>query len=189
MNKRKNTEYDIQESILGMRLSDRILFDRRTICMFSMICSETAEMLIKDLLALDKVKKAPIYLHINSPGGELSQGLAIIDTMRGLRSPITTIITGEACSMATFVALYGKHRLMTSNSFWMGHEMQHDVSDYYTKTKYRFEYQEGLWIKLRDVYRNRTKLTPEDINVIEKGELWLDANQCLKKGIVDKVLG
>ena len=118
----------------------------------------------------------------------MEQGFAIIDIMRGLRSKIQTVICGECCSMATFVALAGNIRLMTSNAHWMGHEMSRYSMDYYSKEKYRFEYEERIWLGLRKVYMEKTKLTKDDMYKIDHHELWLDAKQCLEKGIVDKVL-
>jgi ATP-dependent protease ClpP protease subunit len=91
--------------------------------------------------------------------------------------------------MATFVALAGKKRLITSNGYWMGHEMSRWAADYYSKEKYRFEYEEKAWLKLRQIYMTQTKLTKKDMYKVDHHELWLDAKQCLEKGIVDEVLG
>ncbi len=90
--------------------------------------------------------------------------------------------------MATFIALCGTKRYMTKNAYWMGHEMRATVSDYYSKMKYRFAYEEESWLRLAKMYESKTKLTKKDIETIKYGELWLDAKQCLKKGIVDKII-
>mgnify|MGYP001207924912 CR=1 FL=1 len=144
---------------------------------------------MEELLALDTLEKKLITMYIDSPGGYMEQGFAIIDVMRGLRSKLQTIICGEACSMATFIALHGKIRLMTGHAHWMGHEMSRESCDYYSKEKYRFAYEERVWLQLRQMYVEKTKLTEKDMYIIDHGELWLNAKQCLDKGIVDKVLG
>jgi len=167
----------------------RILFDRRIIMLTGEIDEDSSRDIIESLMALDCLKKAPIMMRINSIGGHIDQGLAIIDTINMLRSPVHTAICGEACSMATLVALYGKKRLMTQNSAWMGHEMSRWGYDYYSKEKYRFKHEEEVWLEMRKMYEAKTKLTKKDMKLIDHGELWLTAQQCLEKGIIDRIGG
>jgi ATP-dependent Clp protease protease subunit len=179
--------------IMERRASDsiqkKILFDRRIIMLTDPIDSESSRDLCENLMALDCLKKAPILLKINCPGGAMEHGIAILDTMDSLRSPIHTVVCGEASSMATFIAMNGRKRLMTRNSHMMFHEMHRESSDYYSKEKYRFKYEERLWLGLRQLYITKTKFTKEDIAIIDAGELWLDAQECLKKGIIDAISG
>jgi len=167
---------------------DISLYKKRNIFLFESIDAESATDLIKEMLALDAEEKSLIRMFIHSPGGYMSDGFAILDTMDGLRSPVHTIIVGECCSMATFIALNGTKRFITKNSYWMGHEMHQWLQDYYTKLKDRFHYEEDVWAKLMKMYRENTKLTKEDMEKIRNGELWLNAEQCVQKGIVDKIL-
>jgi len=183
---RKLAASDIMEDMSPNR---RILFKNRIILLNDEITSEVSRDIISDLIAMDQLSKSDIKIHINCPGGDITQGLAIVDTLRGCRSAVNTIICGECASMATFIALQGKKRYMTSNSFWMGHEMAHGHYDYYSKKKWRDKYEVQLWKSLRSVYTQKTKLTKKDMEIVDHGELWLGAEQCLEKGIIDKILG
>jgi len=170
-------------------LRRKVLFERRIVLLTDPVDDISARDLMEELLALDTLEKKLITMYIDSPGGYMEQGFAIMDVMIGLRSKIQTIICGECCSMATFIALTGKKKLMTANAHWMGHEMSRSSEDYYSKEKYRFEYEEKVWLQLRKFYMDKTKLTKDDMYKIDHHELWLDANQCLQKGIIDEILG
>lgn len=166
----------------------KILFETRNVFLNGEIDEELSKKIMEELLAMDLKEKNWITLYINSPGGDFTSGLAIIDTIEGLRSPLRTVIIGEACSLATVVALFGKKRYITKNSYWMGHEMWHIIGDYYSKTKHRFKQHRKVWDDIKDMYKKRTRLTKKDIELIENGELWLNAQECKKKGVVHDVL-
>ena len=112
-----------------------ILFRSRTITLFEEIDRESASDIIRQMIAMDQVSKksASFTLMINSPGGELSAMMAIIDKMGRVRSKIDTVIVGEVCSAATLIALHGNNRMMTENAAWMGHEMSQFLVDYHSK--------------------------------------------------------
>jgi ATP-dependent protease ClpP protease subunit len=140
-------------------------------------------------MALDCIKKGPILMKINCPGGSIEDGLSIIDTMNELRSNVHTEVCGTAASMATAIALAGDKRLITANSHMMFHEMARYCADYYSKEKHRFKFEEKLWLSMRQFYIRKTKFTSADMSLIDTGELWLSAKECLAKGIVDDVVG
>lgn len=64
----------------------------------------------------------PIYIYINSPGGEIDDGFAIVDCIRNCKSTVYTIAQGEACSMGAMVLLAGDYRYASSHSTIMFHE-------------------------------------------------------------------
>jgi len=169
-------------------LIDLKLFKQREVFLFEPIDADTVSHISRELIALDSEKKKIIRLFIYSPGGFVEAGLALVDLMQGLRSPIHTIIIGEACSMAGYISIHGTKRFITKNASWMGHEMHADYDDYHTKNQDRMTYDTGLWDKILKVYKEKTHLTDQDIDKLKRGELWLDAEACLRKGIVDKIL-
>ena len=121
-----------------------IVFKKRQLFLFDEIESCLAEEIVEKLWALDHQNHNPITLFINSPGGSVSDGFAIIDTMLGIASPVITVITGEACSMAGLISVAGNKRFITENSYWMGHSMTGGSYDYIAKASARMEYLKTL---------------------------------------------
>lgn len=167
---------------------DQVLLHSRTILLFSPINDEKAEEIVSKLLSLDHLNSNPIYLVINSPGGSLSSGFSIIDTMKGIKAPVVTIINGEACSMAGVISIVGDKRLITKHSIWMAHDVSSGVSDYVSKMIDRIEFVSEYQKKLMSVLRDNTKLTEKDIERAKNGELWFFSEECLKKKIVDSII-
>ena len=140
------------------------------------------------LIALDEIKVAPIALYINSPGGYLTDGFAIIDAMRGIRSPITTFVTGGASSMAGLISVAGDRRVMSHTATWMAHDVHSYVEDYATKMIDRVEFLKEQQKKIFDFLSKHTKLSKADLEKARNGELWLNAKDALKKGVIDSIV-
>ena len=166
---------------------DQILLTHRQLFLFGVVDEKLSSSIIKRLIALDRIShKKSINLYINSVGGDVGCGYAIIDTMNGIKAPITTIITGEACSMAGLISIAGDRRAMTVNSYWMGHDLSGGIGgDYTTKVLDRAEYLKRYQKQLEEFIKEHTNLTDKEIVKGRHGELWLDAYECLKKGIID----
>lgn len=168
---------------------DQILLNERTVLLFGEIDERMAYRTVEKLMALDKVSNDPILLLINSPGGSCSDGFAIIDAIKGIRSNVVTLVTGEACSMAGFISVAGDRRIISSTAIWMAHNMRAGIIDYVEKMKDRVKFYSWYEDKANDFLKKHTKLSHQDIQKAINGELWLDAKEALKKGVVDKVIG
>ena len=82
-----------------------------------------ANHLVAQLLLLESQNdKAPIIMYVNSPGGSVTHGMSIYDTMQYITSPIHTVVIGQAASMASLLACSGEHRSITTNSRHMIHQ-------------------------------------------------------------------
>ncbi len=168
---------------------EQILLRSRNLYLFEAIREENSKELIKSMMALDRINTKPIKLWINSPGGSVDCGFAIIDTMANISSPVITIISGEACSMAGFISVAGANRFITKNSTWMGHDMSGGIwGDYTTKVLDRAGFLKKTQKHLQEFLTEHTTLSKADLRKATHGELWLDPYECLKKGIVDGVL-
>lgn len=178
-NKRKKLEIKID---IG-----QTLLSNRQIFLTGHIDEKNSSEIIKQLMILDRVDNKPITLYINSGGGQCSAGFSIIDTISGLRSPIITVIIGCACSMAALIAVAGTIRFITENSYWMAHDGSVGFGG---KMKESIDYSlhvQDLQNKIFTFLRKKTKLTEQDISTAMTGHLWLDASQCLKKNVVDRI--
>lgn len=169
---------------------EKELLNNRNIYIFDTINDTLATKVIQQLMYLDSVNsKKEITIWINSGGGYVTDGLAIIDTMKQIKSPITTIIKGHACSMAAEISINGNTRKMTRHSVWMSHDMAGGIwGDYTTKVMDRAKHLKHVQETLLNNLKVNTKLTKNDLKKAQHGELWLTPEQCIKKGIVNEVI-
>ena len=167
---------------------DKILFDKRQIFLYDVIDEESSVKIIKELYALNSINQNPIMMYLNTPGGSCSDGLAIIDAMRTIESPVVTIVTNEVCSMGGHISVAGNKRICYPNSVWMAHDMSDCMEDYSGKIKYREEFLEKYYKLVENNLRKYTTLTEEELTKARNGELWLFADEMVTKGIVDEIL-
>jgi len=168
---------------------DQNIFKHRRLFLVGEVEEDNIAILIKQLLVLDGINKKPIYLYINTPGGGVSDGFALIDTITHIKSPVYTVIIGEACSMGGIISIVGKRRFITQHAFWMAHDMAGGIwGDYSGKVEYRAPQIQRIWEMLAEHLKKYTKLTDKDIQTARNGELWLSPEECIKKGVVDKIL-
>ena len=168
--------------------ADDQMIRNRELFLYGKVDNKSILTLIKDIKFLDKKNHKPITLWINSGGGSCSDGLALINVMRMVKSPLITIVNFQACSMGSQISIAGDVRKIVDNGFLMFHDMYSGTVDYSGKIKYRAIWLEKLWEALVATCTMHTKLTDEDLLIARNGELWLDAKESLKKGCVDEII-
>ena len=137
-----------------------------------------------------KEKADPIKLIINSSGGEIYSGLALIDVINTSLTPIHTICHGAAMSMGLVIFAAGHHRTASPNATFMYHEAMYGLEG---KTAYhKQEMKEANRIdKLCDDYLiSRTKLTQKIMDNVKntQAEWYFDAKTALKYNVVNEIL-
>lgn len=167
---------------------DQLLYNSRQVFLNGVINEISARDINRELRALAEINSKPIIMYINSRGGNIHEGLAIIDTMRTVRAPVVTVVTGIAASMAGIISITGIERLITKNGVWMAHNAVGGSYDYLEKVYDRVEYVKQMEKQIFQIFRNRTKLTERELTKSRHGELWLLSDDCKKKGIVDIIL-
>ena len=182
IDKEQNGErsYDIYSRLL----KDRIIF------LSGEINDELANVIVSELLYLDSINHNDISLYINSPGGSITSGMAIMDTMNYIKSDVSTICIGLAASMASFLLSCGKKgkRYILPNAEVMIHQPLGGVNGQATEIKIVAERILKLKDKLNKLLANNTN---QDINKIQldtERDYYMDANETLEYGIVDKIL-
>ena len=180
--KTKNGErvYDIYSRLL----KDRIIF------ISGEIDDDLANAVIGELLFLDSKSNDDISLYINSPGGSITAGMAIYDTMNFIKSDVSTICVGMAASMASVLLASGAKdkRYILPNGEVMIHQPLGGVNGQATEIKIVADRIIYLRNKLNLILADKTK---NDIKKIEKDterDYYLTANESLKYGLVDKIL-
>ncbi len=164
-------------------LKDRIVF------LSGVVGEEMAGHLVAQLLLLESQNdKAPIIMYINSPGGSVTHGMSIYDTMQYITSPIHTVVIGQAASMASLLACSGAHRSITTNSRHMIHQPLGGASG--QATDVLIHANELLRWKevLTGIYEKHTPQTLETLQQDMERDNYMTAKQALAYGLVDEIV-
>jgi ATP-dependent Clp protease protease subunit len=146
--------------------------------------------IISELLYLDSLNHNDIYLYINSPGGSVTSGLAIYDTMNYVKSDISTIAIGSCASMAAILLAAGTNgkRLSLPNSEIMIHQVLGGMEGKASEIKIQAERILELRKKLNKILSNLTKKSISKINKDTEKDYYLNPQNALKYGIIDKII-
>ena len=137
-----------------------------------------------------KAQAEPIKLIINSPGGEVYSGLALIDVIDNSQTPIYTICHGTAMSMGLIVYAAGHHRTASRYSTFMYHESHYEMNGKVATHKQEIKEADRTEKICDDYLISKTKLTPAILKKVKnKQEEWyFDVNTAKKYGLVDEIL-
>lgn len=172
--------------------SDINLLDNRIIRLTKAVDTETSEKIVEQLLKLDAVKsKKDIIFYINSPGGSVSDGMAIYDAMQIVKSDVKTICLGRCSSMAAILLSGGTKgkRYITSNSEVMIHEVSTFNYGKIGDAKISFEHSNALNERIIKILATNTGKDIDQIRQdIQQKDKWFNAEEALEYGLIDKIL-
>ncbi|MGN1341789.1 MAG: ATP-dependent Clp endopeptidase proteolytic subunit ClpP [Bacilli bacterium] len=182
----------IEKNETGERAYDiysRLLKDR-IIILNGEITDNTANIIVAQLLYLDSLNNNDISLYINSPGGSITAGMAIYDTMNFIKSDVSTICVGMSASMAAFILAVGKKgkRYILPNAEVMIHQPLGGVQGQATEIKIAAERILKLKKKLNKILSLMTGKDLETINNDTERDYFMNSEEALNYGIVDKIL-
>ena len=170
--------------IYSRLLKDRIVF------LGGEIDDDVANLVVAQLLFLEMENPdADISLYINSPGGSVTAGMAIFDTMRYIKPNVRTVCVGMAASMGAFLLMAGEKgkRLALPNSEVMIHQPLGGASGQATDVQIRAE-----WLLKTKQKMNRliAEMTGQPLSKVEKDverDYFMGAEEALKYGIIDEI--
>ena len=148
----------------------------------------TANILLMEQKALGLESPIPIYLHISSYGGVIFDGLSAMDEVKNSPVPVYTVIDGCCASAATFMSVAGKKRFINRHSFILIHQI---ISAFWGTNQEFEDHVKNMrkFMKImKGVYREHTKISMKKLDEILKHDLWFDANEALKLGLVDEII-
>ena len=182
----------IEKSSNGERAYDiysRLLKDR-IIILSGEITDASANIVVGELLYLDSLNHDDISLYINSPGGSITAGMAIFDTMNFIKSDVSTICVGMAASMGAFLLSSGTKgkRCCLPNSEVMIHQPLGGAEGQATEIKIVAERILKLKDKLNKILAKNTGQKLEKVEQDTERDHFLSAQEALDYGIVDKIL-
>ena len=166
------------------------LLKNRIILLAGEINDNCANVIIAQLLYLDSLSHDDISLYINSPGGSVSAGFAIYDTMNFIKSDVATIGMGLAASMGAFLLSSGAKgkRSVLKNCEVMIHQPLGGAEGQATEIKIAAEHILKTKQKLNFILSKNTGKSLKSIERDTERDYYLDAEEAVHYGLVDKVL-
>ena len=180
----KNSDGERVYDIYSRLLKDRIII------LSGEIDDNLANSVVAQLLYLDSLNHDPINLYINSPGGSITAGMAIYDTMNYIKSKVSTICIGMAASMAAFLLSSGEKnmRYILPNGEVMIHQPLGGAQGQATEIKIAAERILKLKKKLNEILSKNTGQRLDKIQNDTERDYFLSANEALEYGLIDKIL-
>lgn len=183
----------IEQTSRGERAYDIFsrLLKERIICINGPVADDTASVVVAQLLFLESENpQKPINMYINSPGGVVTAGLAIYDTMQYIKSPVTTLCIGQAASMGSLLLAAGAHgeRRALPNARVMIHQpsggASGQASDIAIHAKEILKTRE----RLNGLYAKHTGQKIEKIEQFMDRDTFMSPEEAKEFGLIDEVI-
>lgn len=157
------------------------------------ITSESADAIKKQIMYLVcKSADKPIYIHINSLGGDINAGLVLYDVIQDYADRIYLVCTGKACSMAAVLLACGKtgHRFMLQNSETMIHEplISNQISGNCSSIKATSIRLVDIKEKMNKILANHTGKSLQEIDEATDFDNYMNAQEAVKFGLADRII-
>lgn len=174
----KEYAYDLYSRLL----KDRIIF------LSGEINDSLANIIVSELLYLDNLNNEDIYLYINSPGGSITSGMSIYDTINFINSKVITIGLGMCASMAAFLLSSGNVRYALPNTEIMIHQPIGGAQGQATDIQIAAERIIKLKEKLNNILAQNTKQDLKTITADTERDNFLSAEEALNYGLIDQII-
>ncbi len=174
----KETVYDIYS----------LLLNHRIVFLTGEIDDNVASLITGQLLYLDSLNSSDISLYINSPGGSVSAGLSIYDTMKYIKSNVITIGLGMCASMGAFLLSSGDKRYALPNCEVMIHEPLGGGSGQATDIKILSDHILKVKNKVNQILAKNTGKKITQIEKDTRKDNYMSAEEALKYGLIDKII-
>lgn len=138
--------------------------------------------------ALGELGPQSVTVRINSPGGDVFDGMAIFNALRSHKGRVTTRIEGLAASMASIIALAGKEVQAYANTMFMIHNPRVVVAGDHDDLREVADIVEKMRNNMVDVYAQASGVGKKELRDLMKAETWFTAKEAKEKGFIDTVL-
>ena len=188
----KEEKQDAMGSFMTKKM-EKLFFEKRAVYLWGVVDDKSAKEVVSKLLLLDADKPgAEIKLYINSPGGVVTSGMVMYDTIKMIQSPVSTICMGLAASMGSILLSAGAkgHRYIYPHGEVMIH--QPSLGGYYQATSADIEIQANQILKTKQlgakILAENCNKTVEQILADFDRDYWMDATEAVAYGIADSIL-
>ena len=183
----------VEQSNRGERAYDIYsrLLKERIVFVVGQITDNVASLVTAQLLFLESENpKKEIYLYINSPGGLVTAGLGIYDTMQYVKPEVSTLCIGQACSMGSFLLAAGEKgkRFSLPNSRIMVHQPSAGFQGQATDIEIHANEVLSLKKRLNEIYSKHTGQSVDEIKLALERDNFMTAENAKSFGLIDKVV-
>ncbi len=162
----------------------------RQILLSGEINEENAEKIIRQILILEADSDKPIYIYIDSPGGDVDAGFAIFDAIRFVNAPVYTIGMGLIASAAALILLAApkERRLGLPHSHYLIHQPSSGMKGVATDIEIHAAEIAKTKAKLNDIIAFETGTPLDKVSRDTDRDYWLDANESVEYGLISRVI-
>ena len=183
----------VEQSSRGERAYDIYsrLLKERIVFLVGPLNDHVASLITAQLLFLESENpKKEIYFYINSPGGLVTSGLGIFDTMQYIKPEVSTLCIGQASSMGSFLLSAGEKgkRFSLPNSRIMVHQPSAGFQGQATDIEIHANEILSLKKRLNEIYAKNTSRSPEEINKALERDKFMSPNEAKDFGLIDQVV-
>lgn len=144
--------------------------------------------MIKSLSYDFEISENPVILHINSEGGNCSDGLLASDLVRKNPIPVVTVVNGSCASAATFISIVGARRYIYENSFMLIHQLSAGMFGTHASLKDEIQNCDLFMNIMKTLYKKYTKMPSKVLEETLKRDVFFSSKDCLKYGLVDEII-
>lgn len=129
----------------------------------------------------------PIFLHITTNGGSIHAAFSVVDCIQTLGIPVHTVVDGFVASAGTLISICGARRFIMPNAYMLIHELRSGVWGKMSSIEEEYQNLKKLMQHITSTYRKYTSMTQKDLEKLLKKDIIWNADECIKKGLVDEV--
>lgn len=145
-----------------------------------------ANNVISQMIYLDYISKNPIKIYINSPGGQITQGLAIYDVAKSIKSPIITIGIGQVASMGCILMFCGDERKSLEHTRFLLHQPSSGAGGTFKELTIHLNEVEILKEQIYSIIKQYTTIKePDELLLFDK---WFGAEEALSLGVITQII-
>lgn len=189
ISKNKDEDDDDSDNSNITRENNHIYFyseiDRNTIFKLLGFIREAEEYCILNSYKLNV--DIPIYLHINSNGGIISDAFAAIDVIISCRVPVYSIIEGATASAGTLLSIICKKRYIRTNAYMLIHQLSSELWGKMSEIEDEYKNLKESMKKIIKLYVKNSNILKKDLKKMLKHDLWLNSSKCIEFGLVDEI--
>ena len=162
----------------------------RQIILSGEVCKELAEKIVKQLLILEADNDKPIYVYIDSPGGDVDAGFAIFDTIRFINAPVYTIGMGLVASAGALILLAApkERRLGFPNSHYLIHQPSSGMKGVATDIEIHAAEIAKTKEKINKIIAEETGTSLDKVSKDTDRDYWLNAEESVSYGLISRVI-
>lgn len=185
----EDEEKDVKKSENADPLLEKFLKTRQ-ILLSGEINEELAEKIVRQLFILEADSDKPIYIYIDSPGGDVDAGFAIFDTIRFISAPVYTVGMGLVASAAALILLASpkERRLGMPHSHYLIHQPSSGMKGVATDIEIHAAELAKTRAKLNEIIANETGTSIEKVAKDTDRDYWLNAEESVLYGLISRVI-